>query len=206
MKNVIVCLGFSPNDDGVILPILKNRLDNAVDLCRKNPGSTLILMGSLTYRNTNPNMLGQSLVMRKYIEEKAPDILEITEIILEDRCSSTVAELSFLREFIDREQIEGKIFVVASEFFVERVKVYARYILQNYENINFIGSKVPDDEAREFENIEKDKLKKAEEWLDGHEKGDYQTILREQKEFEIKVMSGEVKHQAPSSSKVHKIL
>jgi hypothetical protein len=203
MKNLIVCLGFSPNDDGMLLPVLKNRLDDAVDLCRKNPGSTLILMGSFTYRSANQGVSGQSTSMRKYIEETAADILEVTEIILEDGCSSTVAELCFLREFIDREQIEGKIFVVASEFFVERVKVYASYILRNYLEISFVGSKVFEDEVGEIKSIEMEKLKKAQEWLRGHERGDYQTILREQKEFERKVLSGEIEHRASSSFKIH---
>jgi len=200
MKNLVVSLGYNPNDDGEILPILEARLQDAIKLCRENPGTTLLLMGGTTFRNTNPSALNQSLIMKKYIEDNAPDILANTEIITESSALSTVAELAFLREFLQKQSAE-KITVIASEFFVERVKLYSEYIFPEGQEVNFVASQVPTDEKDEFGKIEMDKLEKGRRWLEGHVKGDYQTILREQKEFETKIITGEIKHPISRSFK-----
>ena len=53
--NLVVFLGFDPNDEGQILPILEARLKDSIRICKENPGSMLLLMGSHTFRAKGPN-------------------------------------------------------------------------------------------------------------------------------------------------------
>lgn len=188
-----MCLGFNPKNDGGILPILEERLKDCIDLCRKNSDSLLVLSGGYTFRKKDPNGQDQSLLMKKYVEEHAADILASTEILTENSASSTVRELCFLREFIDKEKTKFYITIVASEVFVERVKLYSEYIFENFNAFNFLASRVPDEEMA-FKQVEKDKLKKGIKWLSGHKKGDYRAILGEQDAFEKQIINGEIDH------------
>jgi len=154
----------------------------------------LLLMGSHTFRAKGPNIPDLALAMGKYIEGHAPDLLKTTKLILENKSTSTVEELCFLKDFSKRQGGDPQITVIASEFFADRVKLYAEYILGDAEGVNFIASAVPEEGKGEFEKIEEDKLAKAREWLSRHEKGNSKIILREQKAFEKKIISGEIIH------------
>jgi hypothetical protein len=193
MRNLIICLGFNPKNDGSILPILEHRLKNCIELCRKNPGSLLILSGGYTYRERAPNGQDQSLLMKKYIEDHASDILPTTEILTENSASTTVRELCFLRMFIDEAKENFKITIVGSAYFIDRVKLYSEYIFKNPKQLTFVASEIPDSAAT-FKEIEQDKLRKGLQWLNGHRKGDYLTILQVQDEFEKKVLTGEIEN------------
>jgi hypothetical protein len=194
MKNLIAVLGFNPNNDGTILPILESRLNDAIKLARENPGSKLLLMGGSTFREKNPNAQDQSLAMKKYVDDHATDILENTEIVLMNEGSSTVRELCNLREFLEKEGGEPKIKIIASEFFVDRVRLYADYIFDKIDDVEFIPSEVPEEGREGFQEIEQIKLQKGHEWLDGRKKGDYVQILHEQESYEGRIMRGEVEH------------
>jgi hypothetical protein len=52
---------------------------------------------------------------------------------------------------------------------------------------------VPEEMAEEFKKAEEQKLKEGIKWLSGHKKGDDQTILKEQEEYQNKVVRGEIK-------------
>lgn len=194
MINLVVCLGYNPKDDGIILPILEARLEYSIKLCRENAGSTLFLMGGNTFRNTNKDAPDQSLLMKKYVDDHGSDILDNTKIIPERSATSTVRELCFIREFINKDNEVFKINIVASEFFVKRVELYSEYIFPDTIDINFVASKVPDTESESLQEVEEYKLIKGREWLEGHIKGDYSKILQEQEAFEKKIVNGEVSH------------
>jgi|GEM_PF-3306068 len=194
MKKLITCLGFNPNNDGIILPILENRLVKIIEVCRENPNSVLVLMGGNTFRKPNPDSVDQSLEMKKYIEANAPDVIQNTKIILKNKYTTTIRELCGLREINETEYLNLPITIVVSEFFIQRVKLYAEYIFGNIENIDFVASKVPEESAASFKQIEELKLEKGHQWLDGYVKGDYKKLLEEQDAFEKKILSGEVDH------------
>lgn len=193
MKDLIICLGFNPKNDGSILPILEQRLKDCIELCRKNPGSTLILSGGYTFRERDPKGEDQSLLMKKYIEDHAAILLTTTKIITENSYSSTVRELCFLKEFLDNNKAKFNTIIVASEVFVDRVKLYSEYIFENLDGVSFLASKIPDSEVS-FRRLEKEKFQKGVEWLSGHKKGDYKRILEEQDAYEKKILSGEIEH------------
>lgn len=194
MKRLITCLGFNPNNDGIILPILENRLLKIISVCRENPNSILILMGGNTFRKPNPDSVDQSLEMKKYIEATAPDVILSTNIILKNKYTTTIRELCGLREISDTGYTDLPITIVVSEFFIERVKLYTEYIFGNIENIEFVASNVPEESAESFKQIEELKLEKGYQWLNGYVKGDYKKLLEEQDAFEKKILSGEENH------------
>ncbi len=84
MKKLIVCLGYDLKRDGSISSLLKNRIIDSVNLCRKNPNSTLILMGGFSYRDTRKKSLSQAATMRQYIEKSFDDIVKNTKILIEE--------------------------------------------------------------------------------------------------------------------------
>jgi len=196
MTNLVVCLGSDPEDKGIILPVLEERLKDAIKLCVENPGSTLFLMGGHSFRIKDKNVPDQAEEMEKYITKHVPNKLGKVTIILDNEASSTVEQINLLREFIEEEAVEMKVSIVASEFFVERVKLYAEYILAGLEDaeIGFVASRVPAEDSERFKEIEEGKLAEARKWLSKNKKGDYQTILQEHKEFEQKIIAGEIKH------------
>ena len=192
MKNIIACLGYNPNNDGVMLPIMEERIKETIRLCRENPGSLAILSGGPTFRGGSTGDL--SLAAKKYIEQNSEDILPNTEFVLTNEYTSTIRELCMLREMIDKQTEPSRLTIVASEFFVDRVKLYSEYIFENLDNIKFIGSQVPTEGMEGLREIEALKLQKGHEWLDGYRKGDYRKILGEQEAYEQKILRGEIDH------------
>lgn len=71
MTNLVVCLGSDPEDKGIILPVLEERLKDAIKLCVKNPGSILFLMGGHSFRIKDRNVPDQAEEMEKYVIKHA---------------------------------------------------------------------------------------------------------------------------------------
>ncbi len=192
MNNLIACLSFNPNNNDAILPILESRLQEVIKLCREQPEAELVLMGGATFRAESTGDL--SLAMKQYLETQAPDVLDHRKVHLTNEGTSTVRELSMLREMTNQETERPKVTIVASEFFVDRVKLYTEYIFGDLNRIEFVASRVPDEGREGLQEIEETKFVKGQEWLAEHEKGDYQRILREQEIFEGQVRRGEIEH------------
>lgn len=195
MKNLVVCLGYDLNLDGSISQVLENRLAHSVALCRKTSGSTLLLMGAKNFRDET-DLMTQSAAMKGYLMEKYPDILSNTQIVTEETTTSTVEQLAYLREYIGTSKVGSdiEITVVASEIFLERVKLYVEYIFGTNQGFKFLGSKIPNDIRENFERVEIEKLKKAKAWLMNHKKGEYKKIVEEQMAFQQKIVRDNSSH------------
>ncbi len=189
MAKIIVCLGYHLNSDGSIHPILKNRLKDSVAEIAKNPDSILMLMGSSLYSETDSIKIPEAKAMQKYLENNFSSSLKNTKIITEENSASTIEQLCFLKENIPN---IADLIIISSEFFGNRVRLYAEYIFDVTDGITFIESKLPDDIREKFKEIEANKLAKAIAWLKNHQKGDFQKILEEQKAFQDKVREGKV--------------
>ena len=115
-------------------------------------------------------------------------------------------ELCLVREFIDRpnQEIFPHIVIVSSEFFVDRTKVYAEYIFKDLDNFTFVASKIEGQNLDELRRIEEPKQERAVRWLvdNPHQRGDYQTILKEVRAFQAKVVAGEVEHPISAAFKL----
>jgi hypothetical protein len=117
------------------------------------------------------------------------------QLLTEEVSTSSVEQLCTLREMIKSPPTEHtKIVLIASEYFIERVKLYVDYIFGSTEKFEFIGSSIPTALASDFSAVESEKHSKAAKWLAPHKKGDYRSILKEQKEFESKVKQRQVSH------------
>jgi len=194
---LIACLGYSLKEDNSIHPILENRLRDGVDMCVKNNESTLILMGGAYYKDTKERRISQASVMKKFLDENFKKELENTKIIVEENTASTIEQLCYLRELVDSRKFKFKysdLVIVASKFFVERVKLYSEYIFDADENMTFVGSSVPESIFEQFKNTEENKLKEAQIWLKDYKRGDYKEILNKQKVFQEQVQQGKVNY------------
>jgi hypothetical protein len=145
------------------------------------------------------NKISEASAMKKYLEENFSGELKGIEVITEEGTSSTVEQLCYLKEFIEKEKLNfPDLIIISSEFFSERVKLYAEYVFGTIDGIIFISSAVPAEIKEKFEKAEEFKLKEGRDWLAGHKKGDDKAILKEQKEFQSGVIKGEIK-QPPIS-------
>ena len=199
MSKLIVCLGYHLEPDNSVPSVLKNRLLDAVNLCKNNNNSILLLMGSSPYWDLGKDKISEALAMKKYLAENFSEELGGIKIITEETTVSTVGQLCYLKEFIVREKLNlSDLVIVSSEFFSDRVKLYAEYVLGSIDGIIFIDSSVPAEIKEKFQKAEKYKLSEGIKWLNIYKKGDDQTILRAQREFQNKVMEGKIK-QPPSS-------
>ena len=191
MSKIIACLGYHLNPDGSINSILQNRLNDSITEINKNPNSVLMLMGSFMYREKNSAGISEAEAMKKYLETNFDGSLKDIKILTEENSTSTVEQLCFLKQEIPN---ISDLIIVSSEFFGDRVKLYAEYIFGTTNGITFIESKLPDDIKEKFKEVEADKFTKAVEWLKNHKKGDFITILEEQKAFQKQVIEGRINH------------
>ena len=135
--------------------------------------------------------------MKDYLANNYKEELAGIKIITETNTTSTIEQLCYLKKFIDSRKPElnyEDLIIVSSEFFNDRVKLYAEYIFGNIEGMMFVGSTVPSEPKDNFESAEEDKLKKAKNWLKSHRKGDADTILADQKTFQARIINNGIEH------------
>lgn len=126
MPKLIMCLGYHLEPDNSVHPVLKNRLLDAANFCKSNKNSTLLLMGSSPYGDLRKDKISEASAMKKYLEENFSEELGGTKIITKETTASTVEQLCYLKEFIAKEKLNiSDLVVVSSEFFSDRVKLYA---------------------------------------------------------------------------------
>jgi len=199
MSKLIVCLGYrlEPNDS--ISPVLINRLLDVVSQYNDNEDFTLLLMGSSLYGDSRKEKISEASVMEKYLRDNFKEKLKGAKMIIEETTASTVEQLCYLKEFIEKEKLDfSNLVIVSSEFFGDRVRLYAEYVFGTIDGIIFIDSIVPAEIREKFQKAEEFKLKEGKKWLMRHEKGNSRRILKEQIEFQNKVIGGETK-QPPIS-------
>lgn len=195
MSKLIACLGYSLKEDNSVHPILENRLHDSIDVCVNNPNSALILMGGAYYKDTKERRITQASAMKKFLDENFNQELENTKIIVEGNTTSTIEQLCYLRRLIDSKQAlfnYSDLVIIASKFFINRVKLYSEYIFNTNEGIIFVGSDVPQDISEQFKNTEEKKFIEAQIWLKNYQKGDFEKILIQQKSFQDMVQKGQI--------------
>ena len=196
---LIACLGYSLKEDNSVHPILENRVRDSVNMCVKNNESTLILMGGAYYKDTKERRISQASAMKKFLDENFKEELENIKIIVEENTTSTIEQLCYLRELIDSGEFKLKysdLVLVASKFFIERVKLYSEYIFDTNEDITFVGSSVPENIFEQFKNTEENKLKEAQIWLKDYTRGEYKELLNWQKVFQEQIQKGKINYPA----------
>ena len=188
MTSYIVCLGYDLNADGSIHPVLKSRLGDAIRLCLENKNSTLFLMGGRSFRDKHKKLPSQASVMYDYIKNQAPDVLNSAKVEKEEASTSTIEQLCFLRDHLPTRTTT---FIVGSKYFIDRVKLYVEYIFGDIQRFEFVGSDIPLDLEGEMKKTEALKIDQTRKWLKGHKRGDFKTILAEQKAFQSQIQQKE---------------
>ncbi len=194
MSKLIVCLGYRLKTDGSISPILENRIKDAVKICVGNENSILLLMGSSPYGNLIKTSVSEASVMNDYIKKNFSEEIKGVKIQIEGNTASAVEQLCYLKKFIEENKLNySDVTIVSSEFFNERIKLFAEYILGTSKGVNFIGSAVPQDLTEKFKEDEESKFKDAKIWLENnYTKGDHEKILADHKAFQQKVINKEI--------------
>ena len=126
--------------------------------------------------------------MSDYVQKQYPWVAAQVKIVLEEKTTSTVEQICFLRKYGG----SRRIIIVASEYFSRRVRWYVKYILQKTADIQIISSKVPRGLEKKLAMLEAEKFQKTKSWLRRHKKGDWRAILREQGEFQEDVKRGKL--------------
>ena len=195
MSKLIACLGYRLEPDGSINPILESRLQDTATLCGKSKNITLLLMGGSVYKNIEKQKMSEALVMRKYLEKNFSKKIKDVKIITEEKTTSTVEQICYLKKFIKKGKFKySDLIIVSSKYFGNRVKLYTEYILGTNKGIVFWESKIPKNSEERFKEVEKGKIKIVKNWFKNHKKGDDKTILKEQKAFQNKVKKGKINH------------
>ena len=179
MKKLIACLGYNLNPDGSIPPILQNRLNDSIKLAQDAPGSELLLMGAQSYQD-NTTLSSQASAMFDYVTCATSDI-DVTRIRKEERSTSALQQVFALRDYMSRYELT----VVASEYYIDRIRFFAAYLLGQEAIIHFVGSAIPQDQREAFREAEGLKLETARRWLAKHqEAGDHEAIIAEEQAFQ----------------------
>lgn len=185
---IVACLGYRLGPGGQMDTILKNRLNAVVDLVEKNPDSIVILMGRSTFLQSGE--ASEANAMEGYLMDNFSDRLRGVQIIKEEKTTSAVEQICVLRGLTRTESAKYKdadLTIVSSEVFSNRIKMYVEYIFGSAEKVNFVASPVPSESREDFLAIEQKKLLETKEWLSKKVKGDYRSILKDQKDFEEKL-------------------
>jgi hypothetical protein len=199
MSKFIVCLGYRLPPDNSFPAVLENRLLDAVKLCRENNGSTLLLMGAKRYGDLGEAKISEARAMKEYLEQNFGQELKRVKVLTEESTVSAMEQICYLKKLIEKEKINfSDVVIVSSQFFTERIKLYAEYVFSATDGIIFIGSLVPQEIMEEFKEAEEQKLKDGINWLKSFKKGDDRAILKAQKDFQAKVLKGQMK-QPPIS-------
>jgi hypothetical protein len=176
MKHLIVCLG-DHLEYGSPSIILANRLNEIIKLTRADPAATILLVGART-KDDHLVVLTEAEAMRRYLVEREPGLE--TRIIMEDHTSDTLGELLKLHELLDTGAVqfegEGKITIVASDYYDERVKRYVAAIFPDRTDIQVLAAPVPLEQRSEYSAAESERLVQAEIQLAKIKPGDTESL------------------------------
>jgi len=186
MAQLIFVLGYTLNKDNTIPSTLKQRLLYAVDLFNKNKNRIIIVTGSKPYTGNMSATKTQASVMKEFLLNKR---IPKEKIFTEDKTQSAIEQLCWLRDKIEKKSFPfdqiNKIYIIASQWFDKRVKIFCKYILYQSIDYKVVGVKVDKKIENEFKNTEEEKFKQTQEWFQKEFKyGDYKLILKKQLEFQ----------------------
>ena len=135
-KDFVIILGCKVRDDGSLTPILKARVDKAVEFAKEQKekvGKNIIFIPS--GGQGQDEVISEAEAMKKYLIEKG---INEEDIIIENKSTSTLQNMRFSKNKIDEINRDGKIIFSTTNYHVFRSGVIA-----NSEGINCegIGSK-----------------------------------------------------------------
>lgn len=125
----IIVLGSGLNGDKVT-PLLKSRVDKAVEYYKKNDNVKIVVSGG----QGNDELISEAQAMANYLLSIG---IDAKDIILEDKSTSTFENLLFSHQLIieDSQSNLNNIYFSTSNFHVLRTALYAKKLKINVEGI-----------------------------------------------------------------------
>ncbi|EHJ52206.1 YdcF family protein [Streptococcus macacae] len=119
----IIIHGAGLLDGNQVTPLLKRRIDKALEAFRKskNPQVKLIASGGLGPKET----ISEAQAIANYIKEQASDIPK-DRLLLEEQSHSTYENLLFSKQLAQKEMKAPRFLFVTNAYHVFRTSVYAR--------------------------------------------------------------------------------
>lgn len=125
-KDFIIILGCAIKADGTPLPLLKGRIDKALEFKNKQKEQTGKELIFVTSGGQGKNeVISESASMKKYLlEHGVPE----SQIIEEDKSTNTYQNMKFSKEKIDAVNPNGKIAFATTNYHVFRSGIFARNV------------------------------------------------------------------------------
>lgn len=125
-KDFIIILGCAIKADGTPLPLLKGRIDKALEFRNKQKEQTGKELIFVTSGGQGKNeVISESASMKKYLlEHGVPE----SQIIEEDKSTNTYQNMKFSKEKIDAVNPNGKIAFATTNYHVFRSGIFARNV------------------------------------------------------------------------------
>lgn len=125
-KDFIIILGCAIRDDGTPLPLLKGRIDRALEFRNKQKEETGKDLIFVTSGGQGKNeVISESASMKKYLMAKG---VPESQIIEENKSENTYQNMKFSKEKIDEVNPEGKIAFATTNYHVFRSGIFARAV------------------------------------------------------------------------------
>ena len=122
-KDFVIILGSKINKDGTLTPLLKGRVDRALDFGKKQYEMTkkkIIYMPS--GGKGRDEVISESLAIKNYLMERG---IKEKQIVIEDKSTSTIENMKFSKEKIDELKKDAKISFSTTNYHVFRSGVIA---------------------------------------------------------------------------------
>ena len=122
-KDFIIILGAKIKDDGTLTPLLKGRVDKAIEFANKQYENTKkkILYVPSGGKGSD-EVIAEAEAIKNYLIEKG---IDKKDIIVEDKSTSTIENMKYSKEKIDKVNEEGKIVFSTTNYHVFRSGVIA---------------------------------------------------------------------------------
>ena len=132
-KDFMIILGCAIRKDGTPSPILKGRIDRALDFYHKQKDDTGRELTFVTSGGQGPDeVISESRSMKNYLMDKG---IKEEQIVMEDRSTSTYENMKFSKEKIEAIDPEGKIAFSTTNFHVFRSGLLARRVKMKAQGI-----------------------------------------------------------------------
>ncbi len=161
-KDFMIILGCGLNKDGIPLPLLRGRIDRALEFYRRQKEETGKELIFVTSGGQGPDeIVSEAESMKRYLMEKG---IGEDRIVKEDKSGSTFENMSFSKEKIMEIDPDGKVAFSTTNYHVFRAGLFARRVKMKAQGV---GAETkwyfwPNAAVREFVGLlSKHRLKQA---------------------------------------------
>ena len=131
-KDFIIILGSKVNDDGTLTPLLRGRVDKALEFAKKQYAETkkkIIYVPS--GGQGKDEVISEAKAIKNYMLQNG---IKEKEIIIEDQSTNTIENMKYSKKIIDKINKDGKI-----SFSTTNYHVFRSGVIANNQNIDCEG-------------------------------------------------------------------